>query len=118
MEREIHLKILRHLEENPDISQRALARELGVSLGKTNYCLKALIQKGFVKAQNFRESDNKRGYLYVLTPEGLDAKIRISMDFLKRKMSEYEQLKQEIRELRRDAHRDPAGGAGQQADGQ
>lgn len=102
MEREIHLKILRHLEDNPDISQRDLARELGVSLGKANYCLKALIEKGFVKAQNFRESDNKRGYLYVLTPEGLEAKMRISLDFLKRKMAEYEKLRREIQQLKRD----------------
>lgn len=102
MEREIHLKILRHLEDNPDISQRDLARELGVSLGKANYCLKALIEKGFVKAQNFRESDNKRGYLYVLTPEGLEAKMRISVDFLRRKIAEYEELRREIEELQRD----------------
>lgn len=107
MEREIHLKILRHLEDNPDISQRDLARELGVSLGKANYCLKALIEKGFVKAQNFRESDNKRGYLYVLTPEGLEAKLRISMDFLKRKMAEYEDLKREIEELQETVGQEP-----------
>ncbi len=102
MEQEVHLKILRHLDENPDVNQRELARELGVSLGKTNYCLKALIEKGFVKAQNFRNSANKRAYLYVLTPEGLEAKMRISVAFLRRKMDEYEQLKQEIEQLRQD----------------
>ncbi len=107
MEREIHLKILRHLEDNPDISQRDLARELGVSLGKANYCLKALIEKGFIKAQNFRESDNKRGYLYVLTPEGLEAKMRISVDFLKRKMAEYEELEREIAELQNTVRQEP-----------
>ena len=99
MEQEIHLKILRHLKENPHVNQRELARELGVSLGKANYCLQALIEKGFVKAQNFRNAANKRAYLYVLTPEGLEAKIRISMVFLKRKTEEYEELKREIDEL-------------------
>lgn len=108
MEREIHLKILRHLEDNPNISQRDLARELGVSLGKANYCLKALIEKGFIKAQNFRESDNKRGYLYVLTPEGLEAKMRISVDFLKRKMAEYEDLRREIKELQETVGQEPS----------
>lgn len=107
MDREIHLKILRHLEENPDINQRALAQELGVSLGKANYCLKALIEKGFVKAQSFRNSNKKRGYLYVLTPEGLEAKMRISLAFLKRKMLEYEQLSHEIEELRNDVGQRP-----------
>ncbi len=102
MEQEIHLKILRHLEENPDISQRELARELGVSLGKANYCLQALIEKGFIKAQNFRNSANKRAYLYVLTPEGLEAKMRISLAFLKRKIAEYGELKREIEELQED----------------
>lgn len=102
MEREIHLRILRHLEEHPDSSQRDLARALGVSLGKANYCLKALIEKGFVKAQNFRRSDNKRGYLYLLTPAGIEAKMRISLGFLKRKMAEYEALEREIEELRRE----------------
>ncbi len=102
MEQEVHLKILRHLDENPDVNQRELARELGVSLGKTNYCLKALIEKGFVKAQNFRNSANKRDYLYVLTPEGLEATMRISLAFLRRKMQEYEELKYEIEELQKD----------------
>jgi len=102
LDQEIHLKILRHLEENPDVSQRELARELGVSLGKANYCLKALIEKGFVKVQNFRKSDNKRAYLYKLTPRGLEAKLRISVAFLKRKMKEYERLQREIEELRAD----------------
>ena len=106
MEQEIHLKILRQLEENPDVNQRELARNLGVSLGKANYCLQALIEKGFIKAQNFRNSDNKRGYLYVLTPEGLDAKMRISLAFLKRKIVEYEQLKSEIEQLEQDVRHD------------
>ena len=102
MEQETHLKILSYLKENPDISQRDLARKLGVSLGKANYCLRALIQKGLVKVQNFRNSDNRRAYLYVLTPEGLEAKTRISLAFLERKLEEYDDLKREFEELRKD----------------
>jgi len=102
LDQEIHLEILRYLEEHPDISQRELARKLDVSLGKANYCLKALIEKGFIKAQNFRNSTNKRAYLYKLTPEGLEAKMRISVSFLKRKMRRYEELKREIETLRQE----------------
>ncbi len=99
MDHEIHLKVLRRLEEKPDITQRQLALQLGVSLGKANYCLRALIDKGFIKARNFKNSDNKRAYLYVLTPHGIEEKSRISVSFLKRKMDEYEQLRREIEEL-------------------
>ncbi len=100
MDQEIHLKVLRQLEENPDITQRELAQQLGVSLGKANYCLKALIDKGFVKARNFKNSDNKRAYLYVLTPRGIEEKSRISVSFLRRKMEEFEALRDEIDELK------------------
>ncbi len=96
---EIHLKVLRHLEENPDVTQRELASELGVSLGKANYCIKALVDKGFIKARNFHNSNNKRAYFYKLTPTGIEAKARISVAFLRRKMREYEQLKKEIDQL-------------------
>lgn len=99
MDQEIHLKVLRHLEQNPDVTQRELAEHLGVSLGKANYCLKALIEKGFVKARNFKNSNKKSAYLYVLTPRGLEEKARISIAFLKRKIHEYEQLKTEIAQL-------------------
>jgi EPS-associated MarR family transcriptional regulator len=99
---EIHYKLLRYLEEHPQVSQRELAEHLGVSLGKTNYCLKALIEKGLIKARNFRNSHNKRAYLYLLTPQGMDAKARITARFLQRKMREYEQLEREIAELRRE----------------
>ena len=101
---EIHLKVLRELEENPEITQRELAQNLGVSLGKANYCLKALIEKGFVKARNFHNSNNKRAYLYVLTPQGLEAKARISVAFLRRKVEEYERLKAEIAQLEREVN--------------
>lgn len=101
---EIHLKVLRQLQDNPKITQRELARKLDVSLGKANYCLKALIEKGFVKARNFRNSNNKRAYLYVLTPKGIEAKARISVAFLRRKIEEYEQLKAEIAQLEQEVN--------------
>jgi EPS-associated MarR family transcriptional regulator len=97
---ETHLKVLRHLEENPDVTQRELAVALGISLGKTNYCLKALINKGLIKAKNFKNSDNKRAYLYILTPKGIETKTRISIKFLQRKIQEYEALSQEIEQLK------------------
>jgi len=81
------------------VTQRELASELGVSLGKANYCLKALMDKGFIKARNFHNSNNKRAYLYKLTPTGIEAKARISVAFLRRKMDEYEHLKEEIEQL-------------------
>ena len=96
---EIHLKVLRHIEEHPEVTQRELASELGVSLGKANYCLKALIDKGLIKAQNFHNSNNKRAYLYKLTPTGIEAKARISVNYLRHKMQEYEHLKKEIDQL-------------------
>ena len=99
MDQEIHLKVLRHIEDKPEVTQRELASELGVSLGKANYCLKALINKGLVKASNFKNSANKRAYLYVLTPKGMEAKAQISVKFLQRKMREYDLLRQEIEQL-------------------
>ena len=97
---ETHLKVLRHLENNPNVTQRQLAEYLGISLGRTNYCLKALVNKGMVKAQNFKNSANKRAYLYILTPKGIESKAQISMRFLQRKMEEYEALKTEIEQLK------------------
>ena len=95
-------KILNLLEKDPTLSQRALADRLGLSLGKTNYCLKALIEKGWVKVGNFRRSNRKIGYLYNLTPRGLAAKTRITRRFLKRKMDEHERIKREIDELQKE----------------
>lgn len=97
---EIHLKLLRYLEEHPQVSQRELAEHLGVSLGKANYCVKALIDRGLVKARNFKNSANKRAYLYLLTPKGIEEKARISVRFLQYKMDEYEALRAEIEQLR------------------
>ena len=101
---ETHLKVLRHLEENPDVTQRELAIALGISLGKANYCLKALINKGLIKAKNFKNNSNKRAYLYILTPKGIETKTRISMRFLQRKIEEYEALKKEIEQLQNEVN--------------
>jgi len=100
---ETHLKILKHIESNPQISQRKLAEELGVSVGKVNYCVKALIEKGLVKASNFKSNTNKIGYLYLLTPKGIEEKARLTVSFLKRKIAEHEEITREIAELKRDA---------------
>jgi len=97
---EIHLKVLRAIEENPEITQRKLAQDLGVSLGKVNYCLKALIQKGWVKANNFKNSNNKAAYAYLLTPKGIERKTHITARYLRRKIDEYETLKIEIEQLK------------------
>ena len=97
---ETHLKVLRHLEDNPHVTQRELAVALGISLGKANYCLKALINKGLIKAKNFKNNANKRSYLYILTPKGIETKTRISIRFLQRKIDEYEALSQEIEQLK------------------
>ena len=98
-----HYSLLKTLEENPGLSQRSLAQHLGVSLGKVNFCLNALIEKGSVKVNNFRNSDNKLAYAYLLTPRGIEEKARITVQFLKRKMQDYERLRQEIEELQREA---------------
>jgi len=99
MEDETHYKILKTLEVSPGISQRELAVTLGVSLGKTNYCLRALIEKGWVKMTNFRQNPNKAAYAYLLTPRGIEGKARITLQFLKHKMAEFEALKEEIARL-------------------
>ena len=92
--------MLRALEVNPELSQRQLAAELGVSLGGVNYALKALVERGFVKADNFRKSGNKVAYLYVLTPQGVAEKASLATTFLGRKLEEYEVLRQEIEALK------------------
>jgi len=90
---------LRHLHENPELSQRELGERVGISLGAVNYCLKALMDRGLVKAQNFKRSPNKMGYAYVLTPAGMVEKSLLTARFLKRKMADYEALKKEIGDL-------------------
>lgn len=93
---EYRYKILSLVQTKPEISQRELAKNLGISLGKANFCLKALIEVGLLKATNFRNSKNKLAYMYLLTPNGVEEKSRITMRFLKAKMQEYELLKAEI----------------------
>jgi EPS-associated MarR family transcriptional regulator len=96
---EVRYKLLKLLEPNPHLSQRQVARELGISLGKVNYCLKALVGKGWIKAANFRNSRNKTAYMYLLTPRGFEEKARVTTRFLQIKMREYETLKSEIAQI-------------------
>jgi EPS-associated MarR family transcriptional regulator len=98
-----HYGLLKTLEENPGLSQRDLAKRLGVSLGKINFCLNALVAKGSLKISNFRNSDNKLAYAYLLTPSGVEQKARMTVQFLKYKVQEYERLRAEIEELQREA---------------
>jgi EPS-associated MarR family transcriptional regulator len=97
------LRVLRLLDSSPRLTQRDIAREMGVSLGKANYCLRALVGKGFVKVQNFRNSTNKRGYLYLLTPEGAAAKASLTRNFLVVKRAEYDALRLELEKLQRES---------------
>ena len=97
---ELRFKVLRALEANPELSQRQLSAELGVSLGSVNHALKALIERGFVKAENFRKSSGKVAHLYLLTPRGAVEKTTLAAAFLGRKLEEYEFLKQEIEALK------------------
>lgn len=97
---EARLAVLRQIQAQPTCTQREIARSLGYSLGKTNYCLRALIHQGAVKVRNFRNSSNKLAYAYTLTPAGLHAKMEATRRFLERKQREFEQLQQEIEALR------------------
>ena len=102
MQPEINYKLLKLLEEEPSLTQRQMAREMGISLGKFNYCLKELVKKGFVKVDRFTSSENKAAYMYLLTPKGLEEKGRVTHGFLKRKMAEFEEIQQQIEELRQE----------------
>ena len=99
LQEDTHFRVLGLLEQNPDLSQRELAKVLGVSLGGVNYSLRALAERGMVKVQNFKRSEKKLAYAYVLTPRGLAEKTRLTSNFLKRKLEEYEALKAEIASL-------------------
>lgn len=92
-----HFNILRRIQKKPKSSQRKLAKELGFSLGKLNYCLKALQEKGLVKIENFKKNPQKLNYIYVLTPEGISKKTKLTLNFMKRKMREYDELKNELK---------------------
>jgi EPS-associated MarR family transcriptional regulator len=102
LQEDTYFRVMRLLQENPDLTQRELAQRLGVSVGGLNYCLKALMEKGLVKMQNFQQSKNKFGYVYVLTPRGIAEKAALTNRFIKRKLEEYEALKAEIEALKKD----------------
>ena len=95
-ENQDEFNVLRKVNNKPDSTQRELAKELGFSLGKLNYCLNALKEKGLVKITNFKNNPNKIGYVYVLTPKGIKKKAELTLNFMKRKMKEYDELKKEI----------------------
>lgn len=103
MKDEIAYKLLKLIEAEPHLSQRDIAQKMGVSLGKTNYCLKALIDKGFIKLQNFYNNKKKSAYIYFLTPKGIEEKSEVTYRFLQRKLEEYENIKIEIKNLKVEA---------------
>ena len=105
MSEERHLRALRVLEKKPELTQRELAAELGVSVGAANYCLKALAERGWIKLENFQKNPNKLGYLYLLTPKGFSAKAALTTQFLKTKLEEYERLRAEIASLTAESER-------------
>jgi len=102
---DIHFRVLHLLEEDPDLTQRELAKKLGISLGGVNYCLKALIDVGHIKAGNFSKNPNKSVYLYLLTPNGIAEKAKLTAGFLNRKMAEYQALKKEIESIQSKARK-------------
>ena len=109
MREETYLKVMRLLQENPDLTQRELAEQLGVSVGSVNYCLKALMEKGLVKMKNFIHSKNKFGYVYVLTPTGIAERAELTSKFLARKVAEYETLQAEIQTLKAEMNSEKGG---------
>jgi EPS-associated MarR family transcriptional regulator len=102
IDEEMRYRLIRKIEANPQVSQRELARELGISLGKVNYCLKALIEVGLIKAGNFVRASNKRDYAYCLTAAGVKEKAAMTRRFLETKQQQYDQLKREIEQLKKD----------------
>lgn len=108
-EKEIRYSLLRILSRDPDLTQREMAKTMGVSLGKVNYCLSELVKKGFVKINRFKGSRNKAGYFYMLTPHGLEEKARLTLSFLKSKTAEYEQIRGQIRDLAREMDKERPG---------
>ncbi|HUP59831.1 MAG TPA: MarR family EPS-associated transcriptional regulator [Thermoanaerobaculia bacterium] len=107
---DLRYQLLKMLEASPNLSQRELAGALGISVGKVNYCVKALVRKGWVKARNFKNSRNKLAYTYYLTPRGLDEKSQLAIEFLKIKLREVEGLRAEIAEMQRQARGEHGGG--------
>ena len=117
MTNDVHYKLMRLLNEHPEMSQRDIARELGVSLGKVNYCLRSLIKMGWIKATNFTNSQNKAAYMYVLTPRGIEQKAGLTLQFLQARMREYEALRAEIKQIRREVEIDSEVAASKADDG-
>lgn len=109
IKKEIHLDLLRKLEASPELTQRELSKDMGVSLGKINYCMQKLIEKGWVKISNFSKNPNKVSYIYLLTPKGIEQKTRLTFSFLAIKLEEYEMLKNEISKLKQDAEKFQSG---------
>ncbi|MDP1527339.1 MAG: MarR family EPS-associated transcriptional regulator [Rhodocyclaceae bacterium] len=107
LQEDIQFQVLRRLYETPDVSQRTLAKELGISLGSINFCFQALVDKGWVKMQNFSQSKHKMGYVYLLTPTGLAEKSVLTARFLKRKLEEFETLRDEIEKLKTEMPKAP-----------
>ena len=105
MNQELSIKIIRELEKAPEQSQRALSKRCGVSLGSIHYCINALVEKGYVKARNFKNAHKKLAYAYILTPSGINLKKELTLAFLKRKQAEYEALQKEIKALEKDLAR-------------
>jgi EPS-associated MarR family transcriptional regulator len=103
---EVRYKLLKLLKPNPELSQREVARELGISLGKVNYCLQALVEKGWIKVANFKNSKNKSAYMYLLTPRGIEEKARVTAEFLRYKLQEHRALTAEIDQIRDEVERD------------
>ncbi|HFD31158.1 MAG TPA: MarR family EPS-associated transcriptional regulator [Gammaproteobacteria bacterium] len=100
MSEETTYKLLKLVKDNPHMSQRDIAENMGISLGKTNYCVKSLVKKGYIKAKNFYDNNNKKAYMYILTPRGIEEKARLTYSYLKIKMFEYEEIKKEINNLK------------------
>jgi EPS-associated MarR family transcriptional regulator len=98
-QKDIRLDLLRKIEKNPQYTQRQLSKDMEVSLGKINYCIRKLSEKGLIKISNFKNNPSKMGYVYLLTPKGIDEKAKLTFLFLKRKVKEYEMLKDEINKL-------------------
>ncbi|HZM35507.1 MAG TPA: MarR family EPS-associated transcriptional regulator [Burkholderiales bacterium] len=99
-------RLLKLLESNPEVSQRQVAEALGISVGKTNFCLRALLDRGLVKVRNFRDSQNKMAYAYYLTPKGAQEKVRTTALFLQRRLKEYQEIEREIEQLKREVRSD------------
>jgi EPS-associated MarR family transcriptional regulator len=105
-EKETDLNLLRRIEKNPNYTQRKLSSDMFISLGKVNYCLRRLIEKGWVKVHNFNNSENKSTYVYLLTPKGIEGKGKLTYRFLQRKMQEYDELREEIKNLKKEVVKD------------